>query len=118
MKETIVKRMVLNLLVATVAVVGSMPVHAAYAASNRPCDDHGGVRSATAKTAGDAFVVSVTCQDGVRRGPYRSASGGAYPCADHGGVRAATARPGAGVIEIIVYCNDGQSEGPFVYEIR
>ena len=111
-------RLVRPVLVAALSVVGSMPMTMAHAASNGPCDGHGGVRSAAAKPAGRGFDVTVGCADGVRRGPYRETAAGGYPCADHGGVRAATARPGEGVIEIIVYCNDGQSEGPYVYEIR
>jgi hypothetical protein len=113
-----VKGFVRTVLVAAVSVVASMPVHGVQASSPGACDGHGGVRSASARTADDGFVVSLLCGDGVRRGPYRSAATGAYPCADHGGVRAATARPGEGVIEVIVYCNDGQSEGPYVFEIR
>ena len=112
------KHIVRSLLVVAVAVAGSMPVQASGAASNSPCDGHGGIKSASARLAGKAFDVTVRCTDGLRHGPLRLPVSGAYPCADNGGVRAATARPGAGVIEIIIYCNDGQSEGPYVYEIR
>jgi hypothetical protein len=117
-EEATVKRFVRPVLVAAVAVVGSMPMTVAHASSTGPCDGHGGVRSASAKPAGQGFDVMVGCADGVRRGPYRETAAGGYPCADHGGVAAATARPGAGVIEVIVYCNDGQSEGPYEFEIR
>ena len=110
--------LVRSVLLAAVAISGSMPVGAAQAASGGPCAGHGGIRSATAEPAGKSFDVRVRCADGVRQGPFRYRTGGAYPCADHGGVRAATARPGDGVIEVIVYCNDGQSEGPYTYEIR
>jgi hypothetical protein len=112
------KGLLRNLLVISVAAVGSMPMQA-KADSGGPCDGHGGMRTASAHPVGKSIDVTVTCADELRRGPYRfPVSGGAVPCADHGGVRAATARPGAGVIEIIIYCNDGQSEGPYVYEIR
>jgi hypothetical protein len=114
-----VKSFVRSVLVVAVAAIASMPTHPVRASSNGPCDDHGGMSSASARPAGRIFDVTVECVDGVRRGPFRfPVRGGAYPCADHGGIAAATARPGAGVIEVIVYCNDGQSEGPYVYEIR
>lgn len=113
------KRLVRPVLVAAVAVIGSMPMAVAHAAAaNSPCDGHGGVRSAAARPAGDGFDVTVGCADGTRRGPYHRTAAGGYPCADHGGAHSATARPGAGVIEVVVYCNDGQSEGPYVFEIR
>ena len=113
------KHLVRTVLVTTVAAVASMPVQPAGAASRHACDSHGGVDSATSRIAGDDVLVSVTCRDGARRGPFRYPTGApAGPCADHGGVAAATARPGAGVIEVIIYCNDGQSEGPYTYEIR
>lgn len=112
------KRLVRNLLVVAVALVGSMPVRSQASSDHRPCERHGGVGSATARPAGRGFDVTVTCADRARRGPIRLPVSGAYPCASNGGVHSATVRPGAGVIEIIVYCNDGQSEGPYTYEIR
>lgn len=91
------KALVRPMLVAAVAVVGSMPMTTAHAASNGPCDRHGGVRSASAEPAGRGFDVTVGCADGVRRGPYRETAAGGYPCADHGGVAAATACRGPGL---------------------
>lgn len=55
------KRLVRNLLVAAVAIVGSMPFHAAKAESHGPCDGHGGMWSASARPAGKGFEMTVGC---------------------------------------------------------
>ena len=64
------KRLVRNLLVVAVAVLGSMPVQAGASAKQRPCVGHGGVESATAGPGAGVIEIRVYCNDGQSEGPY------------------------------------------------